>query len=146
MGLVESEYIERGVQIQEVDARELETQLVRTAALMDRHQPFVVLLTHYDELVQTEHRLNYLLLGKLLGVRIGLVEDKAAILAEEDSFRHVQTICVLTANGSPRGFCREPFPVRNAGSCPLPRKPHSASTALSTKHASPKTTNCTMMP
>ena len=34
-----SEYIENGIQIQEVDARELEVQLVRTAALMDRHQP-----------------------------------------------------------------------------------------------------------
>ena len=84
-----SEYIENGIQIQEVDARELETQLVRTAALMDRHQPFVVLLTHYEELVKTEHTLDYHLLGKLLGVRIGLAEDKAAILAEEDSFRHV---------------------------------------------------------
>ena len=56
---------------------------------MDRHQPFVVLLTHYEELVQTEHKLDYMLLGQLLGVRIGLAEDKAAILAEEDSFRHV---------------------------------------------------------
>ena len=84
-----SEYIEKGIQIQEVDARDLENQLVRTAALMDRHQPFVVLLSHYDELVQTEHKLDYELLGKLLGVRIGLVEDKTAILAEEDSFRHV---------------------------------------------------------
>ena len=84
-----SEYIENGIQIQEVDARELEVQLVRTAALMDRHQPFVVLLTHYDELVQTEHALDYHLLSRLLGVRIGLVEDKTAILAEEDSFRHV---------------------------------------------------------
>ena len=84
-----SEYIEHGIQIQEVDARDLEVQLVRTAALMDRHQPFVVLLTHYDELVQTEHKLDYELLGKLLGVRIGLVEDKAAILSEEDRFRHV---------------------------------------------------------
>ena len=84
-----SEYIENGIQIQEVDARELETQLVRTAALMDRHQPFVVLLTHYEELVKTEHTLDYHLLGKLLGVRIGLAEDKATILAEENSFRHV---------------------------------------------------------
>ncbi len=84
-----SEYIENGIQIQEVDARELEVQLVRTAALMDRHQPFVVLLTHYDDLVQTDHKLDYELLGKLLGVRIGLVEEKTAILAEEDSFRHV---------------------------------------------------------
>ena len=84
-----SEYIENGIQIQEVDARDLEMQLVRTAALMDRHQPFVVLLTHYEELVKTEHELDYELLGKLLGVRIGLAEDKATILAEEDSFRHV---------------------------------------------------------
>ena len=85
----ELEYIENGIQIQEVDARNLEDQLVRTAALMDRHQPFVVLLTHYDELEQTEHRLDYHLLGKLLGVRIGLVEEKAQILADGDSFRHV---------------------------------------------------------
>ncbi|MBQ9752363.1 MAG: ferrous iron transport protein B [Paludibacteraceae bacterium] len=84
-----TEYIENGIQIQEVDAREIETQLVRTAALMDRHQPFVVLLTHYNDLVQTDHNLNYQLLSKLLGVRIGLIEDKLDILAEEDTFRHV---------------------------------------------------------
>ena len=84
-----TEYIENGIQIQELDARELETQLVRTAALMDRHQPFVVLLTHYNDLVQTDHNLNYQLLSKLLGVRIGLIEEKADILAEEDTFRHV---------------------------------------------------------
>ena len=84
-----SEYIENGIQIQEVDARDLEVQLVRTAALMDRHQPFVVLLTHYEELVKTEHELDYELLGKLLGVRIGLAEDKATILAEAEGFRHV---------------------------------------------------------
>ena len=89
MGKSALEYIENGVQIQEVDARDLDAQLVRTAALMDRHQPFVVLLTHYDELVKTEHKLDYMLLGKLLGVRIGLVEEKAEILEEEDSFRHV---------------------------------------------------------
>ena len=83
------EYIENGIQVQEVDARDLERHLVRTAALMDRHQPFVVLLTHYAELVETEHKLDYELLGKLLGVRIGLAEDKVAILAEKDSFRHV---------------------------------------------------------
>ena len=89
MGQSALEYIENGVQVQEVDARDLDAQLVRTAALMDRHQPFVVLLTHYDELVKTEHKLDYMLLGKLLGVRIGLVEEKAEILEEEDSFRHV---------------------------------------------------------
>lgn len=85
----EKEYIEQGVQIQEVDARHLEDELVRTAALMDRHQPFVVLLTHYQELLNTDHMLNYQLLSKLFGVRIGLIEDKAAILAEGEGFRHV---------------------------------------------------------
>ena len=84
-----SEYIEKGIQIQEVDARDLDTYLVRTAALMDRHQPFVVLLTHYHDLLQTDHKLDYSLLSKLFGVRIGLIEEKESILAEEDGFRHV---------------------------------------------------------
>ena len=83
------EYIENGIQIQEVDARYLEIHLVRTAALMDRHQPFVVLLTHYQDLLQTDHMLNYTLLGKLFGVRIGLIENKYKILSEADDFRHV---------------------------------------------------------
>jgi len=83
------EYIEQGVQIQEVDARHLEDELVRTAALMDRHQPFVVLLTHYQELLKTDHVLNYQLLSKLFGVRIGLAEDKQKTLAEAEGFRHV---------------------------------------------------------
>lgn len=83
------EYIENGIQIQEVDARDLEIHLVRTAALMDRHQPFVVLLTHYQDLLQTDHILNYTLLGKLFGIRIGLIEDKYKMLSEADDFRHV---------------------------------------------------------
>ena len=87
--MTEKEYIEQGVQIQEVDARHLEDELVRTAALMDRHQPFIVLLTHYQELLQTEHTLNYQLLSKLFGVRIGLIEDKDTMLAEAEGFRHV---------------------------------------------------------
>lgn len=87
--MTEKEYIEQGVQIQEVDARHLEDELVRTAALMDRHQPFIVLLTHYQELLQTEHTLNYQLLSKLFGVRIGLIEDKDIMLAEAEGFRHV---------------------------------------------------------
>ena len=61
------------MQIQEVDARYLELQLVRTAELIDRHQPFVVLLTHYNELLSTQHTLDYELLSNLLGVRVGLV-------------------------------------------------------------------------
>ena len=83
------EYILDGVQVQEVDARQLETDLVRTAELIDRHQPFVVLLTHYDELLQTNHALDYQLLSKLFGVPIGLAEHKAEILQSKVDFRHI---------------------------------------------------------
>ena len=70
----QKEYIVDGLQVQEVDARFLETDLVRTAELIDRHQPFVVLLTHYDDLLKTQHTLDYSLLSKLFGVPIGLAE------------------------------------------------------------------------
>lgn len=84
------EYIEQGIYVQEVDARALERDLVRTAALIDRHLPFVVILTHYDELLATEHRLNYHLLGQLMGIRIGLPTEKEQLLAHaEMAFRHV---------------------------------------------------------
>jgi ferrous iron transport protein B len=84
-----AEYIENGVQIQEVDARYLEQQLVRTAELIDRHQPFVVLLTHYNELLSTQHTLNYELLSNLLGVRIGLLQDKDQLMTHASDFRHI---------------------------------------------------------
>lgn len=85
----EKEYILDGVQVQEVDARQLETDLVRTAELIDRHQPFVVLLTHYDDLLQTNHALDYQLLSKLFGVPIGLAEHKTEILQSKVDFRHI---------------------------------------------------------
>ena len=83
------EYLEKGVQIQEVDARNLETELVRTAELIDRHQPFVVLLTHYNELLATNHTLDYHTLSQLIGVYIGLIEDKDQALNHVNDFRHV---------------------------------------------------------
>jgi ferrous iron transport protein B len=83
------EYIEQGVQIQEVDARYLENELVRTAELIDRHQPFVVLLTHYNELLDTHHTLDYHTLSNLFGVQIGLIENKAPAMAGVDDFRHI---------------------------------------------------------
>ena len=85
----EKEYILDGVQVQEVDARQLETDLVRTAELIDRHQPFVVLLTHYDDLLQTNHTLDYQFLSKLFGVPIGLAEHKTEILQSRVDFRHI---------------------------------------------------------
>ena len=83
------EYLEKGVQIQEVDARNLETELVRTAELIDRHQPFVVLLTHYNELLATNHTLDYHTLSQLIGVYIGLIEDKDQALNHVNDFRHI---------------------------------------------------------
>ena len=85
----QKEYIVDGLQVQEVDARFLETDLVRTAELIDRHQPFVVLLTHYDDLLKTQHALDYSLLSKLFGVPIGLAEDKLHMVQREVDFRHI---------------------------------------------------------
>ena len=85
----EKEYILDGVQVQEVDARHLETDLVRTAELIDRHRPFVVLLTHYNDLLSTNHTLDYQLLSKLFGVPIGLVEQQSEILQSKVDFRHI---------------------------------------------------------
>lgn len=83
------EYAENNVIVQEVDARYLERELVRTAELIDRHQAFVVLLTHYDDLLATEHRLDYLRLSNLIGVRVGLLEDKEQTIAHVNDFRHI---------------------------------------------------------
>ena len=85
----QKEYIVDGLQVQEVDARFLETDLVRTAELIDRHQPFVVLLTHYDDLLKTQHTLDYSLLSKLFGIPIGLAEDKLHMVQREVDFRHI---------------------------------------------------------
>ena len=85
----EKEYILDGVQVQEVDARHLETDLVRTAELIDRHRPFVVLLTHYNDLLSTNHTLDYQLLSKLFGVPIGLAEQQSEILQSKVDFRHI---------------------------------------------------------
>ncbi len=83
------EYIHNGVIIQEVDARYLEQGLVRTAELIDRHQPFVVLLTHYEELLSTDHALDYHKLSSLIGVRIGLLEEKEQTTDRVGDFRHI---------------------------------------------------------
>lgn len=84
-----NEYLEQGIYIQEVDATHLDEGLERTAALIDRHRPFYVVLTHYDELLRTDHVLNYRLLSKLLGVPVVLAEDKASLFNTPQSFRHV---------------------------------------------------------
>ena len=83
------EYIENGLLIQEIDARHLETGLLRAAECIDKQQPFIILLTHYDELLATQHSLDYKLLSKLMGIPIGLIEDKEKVLAQNHFFRPV---------------------------------------------------------
>ena len=83
------EYIENGVLIEEIDARHLEKGLLRAAQLIDNNTPFVILLTHYDELLATQHSLDYELLSQLMGIPIGLVEDKEKLLSQNHFFRPV---------------------------------------------------------
>lgn len=84
------EYIESDTLIQEVDARHLEDGLMRTAELLMEGKHFVVLISHYRELLHTRHWLDYVLLSQLLGIRVGLVEDKDKVLAEPESYRSVK--------------------------------------------------------
>ena len=81
------EYTEDGVLIEEIDARHLEEGLLRAAELIAQQRSFVILITHYKELLATRHFLDYNLLSQLMGIRIGLVEDKKAVLAQPDLFR-----------------------------------------------------------
>ncbi len=77
-------YEENGILIQEVDSRHLEKGLLKTAELIAQRKSVVVLLTHYDDLLRTDHSLDYELLSQLLGVRVGLIENKEAVLAQPD--------------------------------------------------------------
>jgi len=83
------EYTENGLLIQEIDARYLETGLLHAAERISEHQAFIILLTHYDDLLATQHYLDYRLLSQLIGIPIGLVEDKDKLLSENHYFRPV---------------------------------------------------------
>ena len=83
-------YEENGILIQEVDSRHLEKGLLKTAELIAQRKSVVVLLTHYDDLLRTDHSLDYELLSQLLGVRVGLIENKEAVLAQPDPSRPQQ--------------------------------------------------------
>ena len=83
------EYTENELLVLEVDARHLEDGLMRAAALIDQNTPFVILLTHYKELLATRHWLDYNLLSQLLGIRIGFIEEKEYLLHAPVVFRPV---------------------------------------------------------
>ena len=85
-----TEYIESGVHIVEVDARHLEEGLVQAVHLLNEKQHIVILLSHYKELLKTRHWLDYNLLSELMGVQIGLKEDKEAVLAKPRSLHYVR--------------------------------------------------------
>ncbi len=74
------EYVKDGITVQTVDARRLEDGLKRTAALIAAGKPVVVLLSRYDDLLRTQHYLDYTLLSELMGVRVALEEDKEKVL------------------------------------------------------------------
>ena len=84
-----NEYVENGLLIQEVDVQHLEQGLLRTAALIDEHHDFVVLLKNYETMLATMHKLDYHKLSDLLGIQIGLYEDKQTILTHRKQFRHI---------------------------------------------------------
>ena len=85
-----TDYIEKGIHIVEVDARHLESGLVQAVHLLNQRQHFVILLTHYTDLLKTRHWLDYELLSQLMGVRIGRIEDKEEVLAMPNHFRPVR--------------------------------------------------------
>lgn len=83
------EYYEKDILVLEADSRCLEISLLRAAELIDHQTPFILLLTHYKELKHTQHWLDYQLLSQLMGVRIGLADDKEMLLAQPTLFRPV---------------------------------------------------------
>ena len=69
-------YFERGIEIQEIDARYLSEGLLQTTRLIDRHQHFVILLSHYNDVLGEGHAFDYTRLSELIGVEIELAEKK----------------------------------------------------------------------
>ena len=88
--LKDIEHTPQGLTVVSVDARNLEHELLPVAAMIDAKQPVVVLLTHYDDLLRTQHTLDYDLLSELMGVRIGLAENREQILSEPLLFHPVK--------------------------------------------------------
>ncbi len=84
------EYTENGRYVLEIDARHLEDGLLRCAVLLETKQPFVAVLTHYNELLHTRHVLDYRKLGELTGIRIELEKDRATLFAQPLFFRPVR--------------------------------------------------------
>ena len=82
-------YFEQGIEIQEIDARYLSEGLLQTTRLIDRHQHFVILLSHYNDVLGEGHAFDYTRLSELIGVEIELAEKKEAIFTNTKKFRHV---------------------------------------------------------
>lgn len=82
-------YTEGGIRVQEIDARTLVEGLLSTTRLIDEHEYFIILLSHYHDIQVKGQQLDYQRLGELLGVHIDLVENKAQALALPKTFRHI---------------------------------------------------------
>lgn len=81
------EYSIDGTHVHEIDARHLEDGLRLTAEHLRDEVDVVVVLSHYHELRRTQHWIDYPLLGELLGVRVGLVEDLPMLLRQPHNGR-----------------------------------------------------------
>ncbi|MCQ2298579.1 MAG: ferrous iron transport protein B [Bacteroidales bacterium] len=85
-----------------VNAVDVEYSLLTTARLIERHLKLVMALNHYDELLASDHNLDYKTLGSLMGFHVvptdaitglGFAELQERIVAafenQEDATRHV---------------------------------------------------------
>ncbi len=58
------------VAVMVIDALEIEQSLIKATHLIDMHLKIVMALNHYDDLLATDHDLDYNRLGMLLGFRV----------------------------------------------------------------------------
>lgn len=100
--LSELEVVNPDVVLNAVSAIDIERSLLLTTRLIDRHLKLVMALNHYDQLLATDHTLDYRRLGWLMGFRViptdavtgtGIFETLDCIVAahegKEDATKHV---------------------------------------------------------
>ena len=93
------------VVVQIVDCTDLDESLVITPQLIDMHQKLVLALNRYDQLVATDHSVDYEQLGRLMGVQafpVNALDGKgvdtivegvvAAYEEREHASRHVHVV------------------------------------------------------
>ena len=86
------------VVVQVVDCTDLDESLVMTPQLIDMHQKLVLALDKYDELLDTQHSIDYERFGYLMGVQVRPIDNGVEAVMEcvvaayeerENTSRHV---------------------------------------------------------